>query len=61
MKIEELQIMSHEDLVIRVKELEEENEKLAAERDNWFENWRGMKEKFSSFRDAVKNIVVLVD
>lgn len=61
MGTEELKDMSHEDLIKRVQELEEENNKLTSERDNWFENWRGLKDKFSSFRNAVKNIVILVE
>lgn len=61
MKTEELKEMSHEDLIKRVQELEEDNNKLASERDNWFENFRGMKDKFNSFRNAINNIVILVD
>ena len=36
MTVEELRGMTHEDLVRRVQELEEANEKLAEEKNTWY-------------------------
>ena len=49
MTVEELRGMTHEDLVRRVQELEEANEKLAEEK------------KFDHFKNAVKSIVLIID
>ena len=40
MTVEELRGMTHEDLVRRVQELEEANEKLAEEKNTWYKSWR---------------------
>ena len=39
MTVEELRGMTHEDLVRRVQELEEANEKLAEEKNTWYKSW----------------------
>ena len=50
MTVEELRGMTHEDLVRRVQELEEANEKLA-----------DLQQKFDHFKNAVKSIVLIID
>ena len=46
MTVEELRGMTHEDLVRRVQELEEANEKLAEEKNTWYKSWSDLKQKF---------------
>ena len=43
MTVEELRGMTHEDLVRRVQELEEANEKLAEEKNTWYKSWSDLK------------------
>ena len=57
MTVEELRGMTHEDLVRRVQELEEANEKLAEEKNTWYKSWSDLKQKFDHFKNAVKSIV----
>lgn len=61
MKIEELKGMSHEDLVRRIQELEEENETLKSRCERWCESWGELNDRFNCFRNAVKSVVLLVD
>ena len=59
MTVEELRGMTHEDLVRRVQELEEANEKLAEEK--WYKSWSDLNRKFDHFKNAVKSIVLIID
>lgn len=61
MTVEELRSMTHEDLVRRVQELEEANEKLAEEKNTWYKYWSDLKQKFDHFKNAVKSIVLIID
>lgn len=61
MTVEELRGMTHEDLVRRVQELEEANEKLAEEKNTWYKSWGDLKQKFDHFKNAVKSIVLIID
>ncbi len=61
MNVEELKGMTHEDLVRRVQELEEENKTLKSRCDSWCESWGELNGKFNRFRDAVKSVVLLVE
>ena len=61
MTVEELRGMTHEDLVRRVQELEEANEKLAEEKKTWHKSWRDLQQKFDHFKNAVKSIVLIID
>ena len=60
MTVEELRGMTHEDLVRRVQELEEANEKLA-EKNTWYKSWSDLNRKFDHFKNAVKSIVLIID
>ena len=60
MTVEELRGMTHEDLVRRVQELEEANEKLAEEKNTWYKSWSDLKQKFDHFKNAVKSIVLII-
>ena len=60
MTVEELRGMTHEDLVRRVQELEEANEKLAEEKNTWYKSC-DLKQKFDHFKNAVKSIVLIID
>ncbi|WP_229097015.1 hypothetical protein [Phocaeicola vulgatus] len=53
--------MTHEDLVRRVQELEEANEKLAEEKNTWYKSWSDLNQKFDHFKNAVKSIVLIID
>ena len=61
MTVEELRGMTHEDLVRRVQELEEANEKLAEEKNTWYKSWSDLTRKFDHFKNAVKSIVMIID
>ena len=61
MTVEELRGMTHEDLVRRVQELEEANEKLAEEKNTWYKSCSDLKQKFDDFKNAVKSIVLIID
>ena len=61
MTVEELRGMTHEDLVRRVQELEEANEKLAEETNTWYKSWCDLNRKFDHFKNAVKSIVMIID
>lgn len=61
MTVEELRGMTHEDLVRRVQELEEANEKLAEEKNTWYKSWNDLNRKFDHFKNAVKSIVLIID
>lgn len=61
MKVEELKGMTQEDLVMRVQELEEENNKLKESVNGWIKSWGELNDKFNRFRDAVKSVVLLVE
>lgn len=61
MTVEELRGMTHEDLVRRVQELEEANEKLAEEKNTWCKSWSDLNRKFDHFKNAVKSIVLIID
>lgn len=56
MTVEELRGMTHEDLVRRVQELEEANEK-----NTWYKSWSDLNQKFDHFKNAVKSIVLIID
>ena len=60
MTVEELRGMTHEDLVRRVQELEEANEKLAEEKNTWYKSWSDLNQKFDHFKNAVKSIVLII-
>ena len=49
MTVEELRGMTQEDLVRRVQELEEANEKLAEEKKAWYKSWSDLQQKFEHF------------
>lgn len=59
--VEELQSMTHEDLVRSVQELQETNEKLAKEKDSWYESWVKVSQRYDHFKNAIKSIVLIVD
>lgn len=61
MNVEELKGMSQEDLVRRIQELSEENETLKSRCDSWCKSWGELNDKLNYFRNAVKNIVLLVE
>ena len=61
MTVEELRGMTHEDLVRRVQELEEANEKLAEEKYTLYKYWSDLNRKFDHFKNAVKSIVLIID
>lgn len=61
MTVEELKGMTQEDLVRRVQELQEANEKLAKEKETWYESWSKLNQKFNHFKNAVKSIVLIID
>ena len=61
MTVEELRGMTHEDLVRRVQELEEANEKLAEEKNTWYKSWSDLNQKFKNIKNAVKSIVLIID
>ena len=61
MTVEELRGMTHEDLVRRVQELEEANEKLAEEKNTWYKSWSDLKQKLDHFKNAGKSIVLIID
>lgn len=61
METEVLKEMPHEYLIQRVQELEEENKKLSSERDNWIDEWRKQNDKLIALRNAIKNIISLVE
>ena len=48
MTVEELRGMTHEDLVRRVQELEEANEKLGEEKNTWYKSWSDRSEEHTS-------------
>ncbi len=59
--VEELQGMTHEDLVRRIQELQEANEKLTKERDSWYESWSKLSRQYDNFKNTIKGIVLIVD
>lgn len=59
--VEELQGMTHEDLVRRIQELQEANEKLTKERDSWYESWSKLSQQYNNFKNTIKGIVLIVD
>ncbi|WP_195360602.1 hypothetical protein [Phocaeicola massiliensis] len=61
MTVEELKSMTQEDLVRRVQELEEANEKLAEEKKILYKSWSDLQQKFDHFKNAVKSIVLIID
>ena len=61
MTVEELRGMTHEELVRRVQELEEANEKLAEEKNTWYKSWSDLHRKFDHLKNAVKSIVMIID
>lgn len=58
---EELQSMTHEDLVRRVQELQEANEALAKEKEEWAGYYTKLQAKYDHFRNAIKSIVLIAD
>ena len=61
MTVEELKSMTQEDLVRRVQEVEEVNERLTKEKNILFESWSKLDQKFNHFKNAVKSIVMIID
>lgn len=61
MTIDELKGMTQEDLVRRVQELQETNEKLAKEKDEFVAYYIKQQEKYDHFKNAIKSIVLIVD
>lgn len=59
--VEELQGMTHEDLVRRIQELQEANEKLAREKNEFVTYYTKLQEKYDHFKNAIKSIVLIVD
>lgn len=59
MNVEELKGMTHEDLVRRVQELEEENKKLKSENDGLLKSWSEQVSKYNAFKDAIKGIAMI--
>lgn len=59
--VEELQGMTHEDLVRRIQELQEANGALAKEKDEWAGYYTKLQEKYDNFKNAIKSIVLIVD
>lgn len=54
MTVEELRGMTHEDLVRRVQELEEANEKLAEEKNTWYKSWSDLNRSLIISRTRLK-------
>lgn len=59
--IEELKSMTHEDLIRYAQELQESNEKLAKEKDEYWGYYSKTKEKFDNFKNAIKSVILIVD
>ncbi|MCD7923669.1 MAG: hypothetical protein LUI85_02805 [Bacteroides sp.] len=59
--VEELQSMTHEDLVRRVQELQEDNKELSKEKETWYKSWNDLQQKFNHFKNAVKSIVLIIE
>lgn len=58
---EELMNMTREDLIRRVKELNETNESLENERDMWYKSYSELKKKFDGLKNAIKSIILISD
>ena len=61
MTVEELKSMTQEDLVKRVQELQEANEKLAKEKDSAWDYYSKSQEKYRNLKNAVRSIVLVID
>ena len=61
MSYEELNSMTHEDLIRYVLETQEKLKKAEAEKKTNFELYSREHSKFESFKEAVKSVVILVD
>lgn len=61
MTVEELQGMTHEDLVRRIQELQEANRTLAKEKEEWTGYYTKLQAKYDHFKNAIKSIVLIVD
>ncbi len=61
MTVEELQGMTHEDLVRRILELQETNETLDKEKTEWVGYYSKLKDKYDNFKNAIKSVVLIVD
>lgn len=59
--VEELQGMTHEDLVRRIQELQEANGALAKEKEMWYDSYSQLQTKYDNFKNAIKSIVLIVD
>lgn len=59
--LEELQSMTHEDLVRRVQELHEANETLAREKDEWAGYYARLKARYDHFKNAIRSVVLIAD
>lgn len=58
---EELQSMTHEDLVRRVQELCEANETLAREKAEWADYYTKLQARYDHFKNAIRSIVLITD
>lgn len=61
MNVEELKSMTHEDLVRRIQEIEEENNKLKSDKEGWVKSWSDLNNKFEALKSTIKGIVSLVE
>lgn len=59
--VEELQGMTHEDLVRRVQELQEANESLAKEKNDWVSYHTQLQAQYDNFKNAIKSIILIID
>ena len=59
--LEELQAMSHEELVNYAGVLQEEKQKAKENIDYWYSEFQKELSRFVSFKNAVKSVVELID
>ena len=57
--VEELQSMTHEDLVRRVQELEQDLKEVKEQSDMWFDSFTRLQARHESSINALDNIVKL--
>ena len=61
MTVEELKSMTQEDLVKRVQELQEANEKLAKDNASVWDYYSKSQERYRNLKNAVRSIVLVID
>lgn len=59
--LEMKEVLNQDGLLDKVRELEKELAETKKQEDQWFKNYSEIKNKFETFKNAVKSVVVLVD